>query len=207
MPTPSNSGNPADDPATQPAAAPPSQGSTSTAGDPTTPPNPPAPQAFSGTWFREDDPQILIQWAVKQAQDPTSSSTPEPGSGSPTYKAQVRIYQMIFDTSFPNPPLRGFVVPFSVADPSVGTAPYLQGSFVLSQTTPPCLEVMNLRFPGFPAQNLTLYPSPPTRLGAGEPSAPAGPAAGGNAAASATSASGTAQPPAAGTDSEESPAA
>jgi hypothetical protein len=144
-----NPGTPAE-PATQlPDAAPSQEGTPATA-------NPPAPQTFSGTWFQEDDPQTLIQWSLQPAQAPGPPSPSDPGSSSPTYKAHVRIYQLIFDTVFPSPPQRGSVVPFSVADPAVGTAPFLQGSFALSQS-PLGLAVMNLRFPGFQAQNLTLY--------------------------------------------------
>lgn len=193
MPTPSNSGNPAS-PAPQPATAPSSQEGTPAAGGTSTPTatNPPVPQTFSGTWFQQEDPQTLIQWTLKPAQDPSPSSPPDPGSGSPSYTAQVRIYQLIFDTAFPNPPLRGFVVPFSVTDPSVGTAPYLQGSFMLSQTTPPSLQVLNLRFPGFPSQNLTLYPDSSTDPG--------------SSGAPETSPSATSQSPAA-EAADESPAA
>lgn len=161
----SNPGSP--EPATQPPAAPPPQGSTPAV---TTPP---APQTFSGTWFQQDDPQILIQWSLQPAQAPGSSSTPDPSSGS-TYTAQVRIYQLIFDTVFPSPRQTGPVVPFSVTDPAVGTTPYLQGSFMLLPAVP-SLEVMNLRFPGFQPQNITLFspPAGPSSSGSTPPAAEA----------------------------------
>jgi hypothetical protein len=191
-----NPGNPA--PAsTAPSAAQPAQAGAppSVASTPANP-NPPAPQPLSGTWFQEDDPRILIQWSL------TEASTP----GNPSYTAQVRIYQQIFDTEFPAPPFRGPVVPFSVADPSVGTAPFLQGSLALSPTNPPILEVVNLRFPGFSPQSLTLFPSP-TVLGSGSPSTPAGPATGGGASAPGASPAGSSQPAAAGTAAQGNPAA
>ena len=163
----SNPGSPAE-PADQPPATSPPQGSTPAV------PSPPAPQTFSGTWFQQDDPQILIQWSLQPAQAPGSSSTPDPSSGS-TYTAQVRIYQLIFDTVFPSPRQTGPVVPFSVTDPAVGTTPYLQGSFMLLPAVP-SLEVMNLRFPGFQPQNITLF-SPPTDPGTGGASSLTAPAA------------------------------
>jgi hypothetical protein len=166
-----NPANPAD-PATQAPVAAPSQlgAEPSQAGGPPTPAatDPPALETFSSSWFQEEDPQILIQWSLQPA--PGSSSS---GSDDPMYAAQVRIYQLIFDTTLPGSPQRGSAVPFSVTDPSVGTAPFLQGSFVLSQT-PPTLEVVNLRFPGFQAQNVTLYsptPSGPSPASTSQPAA------------------------------------
>jgi hypothetical protein len=103
-----------------------------------------------------------LQWTVSPA--PASGSA-GPSVDSPSYIAEVRIYQQIFDTQFPNPPFQGPVVPFSVSNPALGPAPYLQGSFVLTQT--PSLEVVNLRFPGFQTSNHILFPSASTDPGTG----------------------------------------
>lgn len=111
----------------------------------------------SGIWFREEDPQILIQWSVQE--EPHVF----PETGCPSHKAQVRIYQEIFGTELPATHLRSSV-PFSVTNPATGPSPYLQGSLVFSQF-PPRLEVVNLRFPGFQAQHLSLHVDDSKRLG------------------------------------------
>jgi hypothetical protein len=164
MSTQSNNPGPTAGAAAQPPVTPPAQPAPQPAsgGSPA-----PVPKKLSGTWLQAEDPQILFSWNLEQEKDqvPPSASS-DPGSGTPSYKARVRIYQQIFDTEFPAPPRRGPVVPFSVTDPSVGTAPYLQGSFVLWQN-PLSLEVVNLRFPGFQSQTLTLYPDPSTGPGPG----------------------------------------
>jgi hypothetical protein len=206
----SNPSNPAGSSAPSPAAATPQPGTQPAGGGaPSTPPttNPPAPQTFSGTWFQEVDPQILIHWTLTQAPAPTSSSSTDPSSPSPTSQAQVRIYQLLFDAEFPKPPLQGPVVPFSVTNPNTGITPYLQGSFVLTPTNPPSLEVVNLRFPGFSPQSLVLYPAPPISLGSSVPSTPAAPAAGGGTPASGTGQAGTSQPAATGAPTGGNPAA
>ena len=124
-----------------------------------TKPSPPRhPQTVSGTWFQKEHPQILIQWTVNP-----------PSRGNPDYKAEVGVYRLIFDTEFPVLHQTGSTVPFSVMDPSNETTPYLQGSFVLSQSSPkypsPRLEVVNLQFPGFKALQLPLFPGFSTESG------------------------------------------
>jgi hypothetical protein len=199
MPTPnSNSGSTAAPAAQPPASSPapadtppssPTSGSSTPAAT-----SPPAPQTFSGTWFQEADPQILVHWTISPTPPSLSSAPSEPSSSSPSYQAQVRIYQQIFDTALPSPPFRGLVVPFSVSDPTVGPTPYLQGSLVLTQN-PPALEVVNLKFPGFQTQSLTLFPIPSPSQGSGtESSNPSAiPASSGDDAAPATSSSSTSQ--------------
>jgi hypothetical protein len=165
-----------------------------------TKPSPSRPsQPVSGTWFQKEHPQILIQWTLS----PLHRISP---SGDPEYRAEVGIYQLIFDTEFPVPNRTDSTVPFSVMDPANETTPYLQGSLVLLQPyseSPhghkpdhrnppgakdlqssskgdhgPILKVVNLQFPGFKALNVPLFPAPSIGPGTGGYSSSAGPAAG-----------------------------
>lgn len=153
-------------------------------------PSPPLPsKPVSGTWLQKEHPQILIQWTLS----PLHRLSPY---GEPEYRAEVGIYQLIFDTEFPVPNRTNLTVPFSLMDPSNETTPYLQGSLVLLQPhleghhrhkPDPCessgakglqpsskyehgpiLKVVNLQFPGFKALTLPLFPSSSTDPRSGE---------------------------------------
>lgn len=154
-------------PAPPPATAPPSS---------TTPPpaetSPPALQSFSGTWFQEAEPQVLIQWAVT----PNPAAPPSPAQ---PYMAQVWVYQLVFDTVIPSPlPLQiGPNVPFSVMNPYGGTSPFIQGTLAFTQA--PSLAVNQLKFPGFQAASIPLLAAPaPPEVPGGPGSSPPAPTAG-----------------------------
>jgi hypothetical protein len=123
----------------------------------------------SGVWFDDTDPQYLIQWSLKQAQDPQlAAANPSQVAPPTTYQARVRIFQEVFETTLAA--VRP-VVPFSLRD-AITLSPCLQGSLVLLQqpSDPPMLLVKNLKFSGFQQAQVVLFPT--------APDAPGGPSGG-----------------------------
>lgn len=167
---------PQDTPAT-PAGSPPpppppsENGPSAPGGGPGSPAQPSGNAPESGFWLAPDDPQILIQWTLEEAKP---QGPPVPGAAT-SYQARVRIYQQIFDAELS---ARRFSIPFSVADPNLGPAPFLQGGFVLSPEAP-MLQVKNLKFQGFQGAMINLYPSPTPPAPPAAPTAPGGTGASG----------------------------
>jgi hypothetical protein len=117
----------------------------------------------TGIWFNDHDSQFLVQWSLREVHDaqltvPAASQPPPP-----SYKACVRIFQEVFETTLA---AARPVVPFSLRD-AVDPYPYLQGSLVLLQqpSDSPVLLIKNLKFSGFQQAQVVLFPSIPEAPG------------------------------------------
>lgn len=131
------------------------------ASDPLQPSPGGASTSQSGFWINDPDPQFLIQWSLEEGQDPQLGAQNASQAAPPTtYKARVRIFQEIFETTLA---ATRPVVPFSLRDATTGSV-YLQGSLALLQQPsgpPPVLLVKNLKFSGFQQAQVVLFPSTP----------------------------------------------